>query len=278
MAVPLRPFGPSRLAVPAVGIGTWNLEKDGRAAAVAALRKSVDLGASHVDTAEMYGNGRAEEVVGEALRGMRDRAFVASKVLPSNASYRGTIEACERSLRRLGMERLDLYLLHWPGSHPLGETVRAFERLKADGKIGLWGVSNFDVGELERLEAEAGKGAAACNQVLYNLEERTIEHRLLPWCEERGVAVVAYTPLGGERGFPTSPALDVLAARRGITPRQAALAFLLRRKGVFAVPKTGRADHAAENAAAASLELSAPEVAEVDRAFPVGPWKGLATL
>jgi diketogulonate reductase-like aldo/keto reductase len=264
--------------VPVLGVGTWNVEKDARAEAVAAIRRSVELGASHVDTAEMYGNGRAEELVGEALQGIRERAFVATKVLPSNASFKGTIEACERSLKRLRMDRVDLYLLHWPGSHPIAETVRAFEKLKADGKIARWGVSNFDVDGLEQAEKAAGKGRIACNQVLYNLQERTIEHRVLPWCEERGVAVVAYTPLGGERGFPASDVLERLAGKRGLTPRQLALAFLTRRRSVFAIPKTGRVSHAEENAAAAAATLSEDEVAAIDRAFPAGPWRGLATL
>jgi diketogulonate reductase-like aldo/keto reductase len=278
MAVPSRPFGPDRVPVAAVGIGTWNLEKDPRAEAVAAIRRAVEIGSTHVDTAEMYGNGLAEEIVGEALQGMRDRAFVATKVLPSNASYKGTIEACERSLRRLRMDRVDLYLLHWPGSHPIAETVRAFETLKAQGKIARWGVSNFDPDELEQAEKAAGKGKIACNQVLYNLQERTIEHAVVPWCEARGIAVVAYTPIGGERGFPTSAPLEALAQKKGLTPRQLALAFLLRRPGVFAIPKTGKAARAEENAKAASVELCAKEVEEIDRAFPAGPWRGLATL
>ena len=278
MPVPSRPFGPARTPVAAVGIGTWNVEKDPRSDVVAAIRRAVEIGSTHVDSAEMYGSGAAEEIVGEALKGIRDRAFVASKVLPSNASFQGTIEACERSLKRLGIDRLDLYLLHWPGSHPLADTIRAFETLREQGKIAQWGVSNFDVKMLEKAEAAGGKGKIACNQVLYNLQERTIEHRVLPWCEQRGIAVVAYTPIGGERGFPASPVLEAMAAKRGVAPRQLALAFLLRRPGVFAIPKTSKSARAEENAAAASLELSESEVGEIDRAFPAAAWKGLATL
>jgi len=262
--------------VPVIGQGTWEMEQDPRSDAVAAIRRGVELGMSHLDTAEMYGSGRVEEVVGEALRGIRDRVFLVSKVLPSNASFKGTLRACEQSLRRLETDRLDGYLLHWPGSHPLEETFRAFEKLRADGKIRSWGVSNFDVEGMEEAVRVAGPGRIACNQVLYNLGERTLEHALLPWCLGRGIAVVAYTPLAA-KSFRSAEALDGIAAARGATPRQVALAFLLR-QGAFAIPKSSRVAHVEENASAAALCLSDEEAAAVDRAFPRGPWRGLAML
>jgi diketogulonate reductase-like aldo/keto reductase len=272
----LRPFGDPARLVPALGLGTWNLEQDDRAAAIAALRRGIDLGLSHVDTAEMYGSGKVEAIVGEALRGIRDRVFLVSKVLPSNATYDGTLQACERSLALLKTDRLDCYLLHWPSSHPLEGTIRAFEKLLKDGKIRSYGVSNFDVKGLEQALRLAGPGKIACNQVLYNLGERTIEREVLPWCEERGIALVAYSPLGARR-FTAGKVLDEVAAARKATPRQVALAFLIRRRGVFAIPKSGRVDHLEENAAAAALSLTEDEVRRLDAAFPPGPWRGLAT-
>jgi diketogulonate reductase-like aldo/keto reductase len=269
-----RSFGdPSRL-VPVLGQGTWMMEQDDRASAVAALRRGIDLGMTHLDTAEMYGSGRVEEIVGEAIRGIRDRVFLVSKVLPSNASFKGTIQACERSLRKLQTETLDGYLLHWPGSHPLEETFRAFETLLKDGKIRSYGVSNFDVRGME--EASRLSNRIACNQVLYNLEERTIEHALLPWCETRRIPVVAYSPIGAQ-SFRSSKALDQIAAARGATPRQIALAFLIRNPIVFAIPKSSSAAHVEENAAAAKITLTEDEVRKIDAAFPRGPWRGLAT-
>lgn len=272
----LRPFGDPGRRVPVLGLGTWNMERDDRAAAVAALRRGIDLGMAHVDTAEMYGSGRVEELVGEALRGIRDRVFLVSKVLPTNASYDGTLRACERSLARLRTDRLDGYLLHWPGSHPLEGTIRAFEKLQKDGKILSYGVSNFDVDGMEEAVRLAGKGRIACNQVLYHLGERTIEHELLPWCEQRGIPIVAYSPLGAER-FVSDKVLDAVAAARKATPRQVALAFLTRRKAVFAIPKSSDVRHVEENAAAAALVLSDDEVRRLDAAFKPGPWRGLAT-
>jgi diketogulonate reductase-like aldo/keto reductase len=269
-----RPFGdPSRL-VSILGQGTWMMEQDDRAAAIAALRRGIGLGMTHLDTAEMYGSGRVEEIVGEAIRGMRDRVFVVSKVLPSNASFQGTIQACERSLRKLQTEALDCYLLHWPGSHPLEETISAFETLLKDGKIRSYGVSNFDVRGME--EAVRLSPRIACNQVLYNLEERTIEHELLPWCERRKIPIVAYSPIGGQ-SFRSSKALDEIAAARRATPRQIALAFLIRRPIVLAIPKSSMVTHVEENAGAATLTLTDDEVRKIDAAYPLGPWRGLAT-
>jgi diketogulonate reductase-like aldo/keto reductase len=272
----LRPFGDPGRLVPALGLGTWNLERDDRASAIAALRRGVDLGLSHIDTAEMYGSGRVEEIVGEALRGIRDRVFLVSKVLPSNASAEGTVRACERSLSRLGTDRLDAYLLHWPSAHPLEGTIRGFEKLLKDGKIRSYGVSNFDVAGMEEAVRLAGRGRIACNQVLYHLGERTVEHEVLPWCEKRGIATVAYSPLGA-RQFTTGKVLEAVAAARRATPRQIALAFLIRRKGVFAIPKSSSARHVEENAAAAQMVLTDDDVRRLEAAFPPGPWRGLAT-
>ena len=273
----LRPFGDPGRRVPALGLGTWNLEQDDRASAVAALRRGIDLGLTHVDTAEMYGSGKVEEIVGEALRGgLRDRVFLVSKVLPSNATYDGTIAACERSLQRMATGHLDGYLLHWPSSHPLEGTIRAFEKLLKDGKIRSYGVSNFDVEGMEEAVRLAGKGRIACNQVLYHLAERTVEHEVLPWCEKRGIPIVAYSPLAAQ-GFKSNPTLDAVAAARQATPRQIALAFLTRRPSVFAIPKTSVVRHVEENAAAAGIVLTADEVRSLDQAFPPGPWRGLAT-
>ncbi|HVR86520.1 MAG TPA: aldo/keto reductase [Planctomycetota bacterium] len=272
----LRPFGDPGRRVPVLGLGTWNMERDDRASAIAALRRGIELGMTHLDTAEMYGSGQVEAIVGEALRGLRDRVFLVSKVLPSNATYDGTIRACERSLSRLSTDRLDCYLLHWPGSHPLEDTIRAFEKLSKDGKIRSFGVSNFDLDGLEEALRLAGKGRIACNQVLYHLAERTVEHQVLPWCEDRGIPIVAYSPLGAQR-FKSGKVLEEIAAARQATPRQIALAFLIRRKSVFAIPKTSALRHVEENAAAAELSLSGDEVRRLEASFPPGPWRGLAT-
>jgi diketogulonate reductase-like aldo/keto reductase len=269
-----RPFGHPERLVPAIGQGTWNMEGDDRAAAVAALRRGIELGMTHLDTAEMYGSGRVEEIVGEAIRGRRDRVFLVSKVLPSNASFEGTRRACERSLQRLGTDVLDCYLLHWPSSDPLEETFRAFDALQRAGKIRSFGVSNFDVAGME--EAAALSAQVACNQVLYNLDERTIEHDVLPWCSRRGIPIVAYSPIGAQT-FRSSKELDAIAAARGATPRQIALAFLLRQGNVFAIPKASSIAHVEENAAAAAIRLSDDDVRRIDAAFPRGPWRGLAT-
>jgi diketogulonate reductase-like aldo/keto reductase len=275
-----RRFGPLDVEVPVVGIGTWNMERDDERAAIAAVQRAIDAGATHVDTAEMYGDGRVEALVGKALAGRRDRVFLVSKVLPHHATRAGTIAACERSLARLGVERLDLYLLHWREELQLADTFAAFEALRAQGKIGAWGVSNFDVDDLEAALAIAGPGVIACNQVLYHLGERTIEHAVIPWCEQHGVAVVAYSPFA-QGAFPARgrgrQALDAIAAARGATAHQVALAFLVRRPSLFAIPKTSHPERAAENAAAGDLVLDDAELARLDAAFPVGRWRGLPT-
>jgi diketogulonate reductase-like aldo/keto reductase len=272
----LRPFGHPNRLVPVIGQGTWMMERDDRASAVAAIRRGIELGMTHIDTAEMYGSGRVEEIVGEAVQGRRDGVFLVSKVLPSNASFAGTLKACERSLKLLRTDRMDCYLLHWPGSHPLEETIRAFEKLSKDGKIRSYGVSNFDVEGMEEALRIAGPGRIACNQVLYNLEERTIEHELIAWCKRREIPIVAYSPIGAQ-SFRSSTALDEIAAARKATPRQIALAFLIRNPDVFAIPKSSVVAHVEENAAAAEIRLTDDEVRKIDAAFPRKPWRGLAT-
>jgi diketogulonate reductase-like aldo/keto reductase len=268
-----RRFGSTTAEVAVVGQGTWYLDRGDRGAAVAALRRGLDLGMTHIDTAEMYGD--AEEVIAEGLTGRRDDAFLVSKVLPEHATLKGTIAACERSLARLRTDRLDAYLLHWAGRHPLADTIAALEQLRRDGKILSWGVSNFDVHELEEARVIAGDGRIACNQVLYHLEERAIEHAVIPWCEKHGVAVVGYSPFGHGR-FPGprtrgGRVLQEIAAAHGATPRQVGLRFLVRRPALFTIPKAGRPDHVAENAGAGGLQLTQAELARIDEAFPLGP-------
>ena len=270
-----RPFGFTKREVAIIGQGTWYLEDGDPPTAIAALRQGLDLGMTHIDTAEMYGAGRAEELVGAAIAGRRDEVFLVSKVLPEHASRRGTLVACERSLARLRTDRLDVYLLHWRGEHPLEDTVGAFEQLQREGKILAWGVSNFDVPDLVEIHAIAGDGRVVCNQVLYHLRERAIEHAVLPWCEAHGVVVVAYSPFGHGR-FPSprtkgGRVLHEIAVAHGATPRQVALRFLVRRPSVFAIPKASNPEHAAENAAAGDLQLTDAELARIDRAFPRGP-------
>jgi diketogulonate reductase-like aldo/keto reductase len=267
------PFGSRGPQVSVIGQGTWYIDSGDRATAVAALRRGVDLGMTHIDTAEMYGD--AELVVAEAIAGRRDDIFLVSKVLPSNASRRGTITACERSLKRLQTDRLDCYLLHWRGSVPLAKTVAAFDELVRAGKIRSWGVSNFDTDDLDEMLDVAGEGKIACNQVLYHLQERAIEHAVLPWCEQHGVAVVAYSPFG-HNDFPnprskSGAVLQAIADAHRATPRQVALAFLCRRTSLFAIPKASNPDHASENAAAAKLTLKDEEISALDNAFPRGP-------
>lgn len=270
-----RAFGKTGRLVSPIGQGSWNIELSDRAQAIAALRRGLDLGLDHIDTAEMYGSGRSEEIVGEAIAGRRDAVFLVSKVLPHNASKAGALRACEHSLKRLRTDRLDCYLLHWRGSYPLEETFAAFETLKRDGKILSWGVSNFDVDDLEEALAAAPAGAIACNQLLYHLRERAIEHALIPFCEARGIAITAYSPFGQE-DFPAamSPGGRVLAqiaAGHGASPRQIALAFLTRMSSVFAIPKAAKPAHVEDNAGALALELTQDEIARLDQAFPRGP-------
>ena len=267
-----RVFGPTGREVAVIGMGTWYFEQADRRTAVASLQRGLDLGMNHIDTAEMYGSGVAEQIIGEAVAGRRDEVFLVSKVLPHNASRSGTRIACERSLGRLRTDRLDCYLLHWRGSHPLAETIEAFEELRRDGKILSWGVSNFDADDLEAVSKIADEGLLACDQVLYHLLERTIEHSVTPWCEQHNTAIVAYSPFGHSRfPGPNTAGGRVLAdigAAHNATPRQVALAFLVHRPSVFAIPKAANLDHIEENAAAGDLHLSADEIARIDAAFP----------
>ncbi len=277
-----RSFGPTGVDVAIVGEGTWQMERDREDDVVAAIRAAVDLGMDHVDTAELYGSGRVETMVGRALEGIRERVYLVSKVLPTNASKRGTIAACERSLARLKTDRLDLYLLHWPGEHPLADTVAAFQQLVQDGKIRAWGVSNFDVDDLEALARIVDVGEIACNQVLYHLQERAVEHRVVPWCRARGIATVAYSPLGsGSFVAPTSAAGRVLAdvaKKHGSTPEAVALAWLAREPDVFVIPKATGLAHVRANATAGDLGLGDDDVGAIDRAFPRGRSRALPTL
>jgi diketogulonate reductase-like aldo/keto reductase len=273
-----RRFGLTGMEVPVLGLGTWMMERDDRGAAVATIRKAVAGGASHIDTAEMYGSGRVEEIVGEALASIRDEVFLVTKVLPSNASFEGTIAACERSLRRLRTDHVDVYLLHWPGSHPLEETVRAFETLVADGKTRFFGVSNFDVDDMDDVVKIAGPGSIACNQVYYHLKERAIEHELMDWCATRSIPVVPYSPLG-QGDFPEhNEVLCAIANAHGATPRQVALRFLLRDQNVFTIPKTSNPEHLKENLGAAELSLTDDDLRRLDEAFPSGRRRSLPVI
>jgi len=260
---------PSGEAVPALGQGTWHMAEDShsRAREVAALRLGLDLGLTLIDTAEMYAGGGAEELVGEAIRGRRDEVFLVSKVLPSHAHRRGTISACERSLKRLGTDRLDLYLLHWPGSVALQETVDAFEVLRDRGLIRHWGVSNFDVSDMEDVVGSSAGEKVATNQVLYNLNRRGIEYDLLPWCSKRRVPIMAYSPIDEGRLIEHS-VLESLAAEHAATAAQLALAWVLRQSNVIAIPKSGDPDHVVDNRAALDLHLTEDDLARLDAAFP----------
>lgn len=268
-----RPFGPTGRQVPVIGQGTWRIDDAHRPTAINALRRGLDLGMTHIDTAEMY--GEAEDMVGAAIAGRRDEVFLVSKVMPGNASRAGTAAACEASLARLRTDRLDCYLLHWPGPHPLEDTFAGFERLREQGKILSWGLSNFDVADLEAAWKAGGEGRIACNQVLYHLEERAIEHAVTPWCEAHGVAVAAYSPFGHgsfpDARTPGGRVLEEIAAHHGATARQVALRFLVRRPSVFAIPKASSPGHAADNAGAGALRLTEAEFARIDAAFPLGP-------
>jgi diketogulonate reductase-like aldo/keto reductase len=269
-----RNFGWSGLKVPIIGMGTWMTEgsQEVERETIEALRLGLDLGLTHIDTAEMYGNGRVEELVGEAIKGRREEVFLVSKVLPSNASYKGTLKACRESLKRLKTEWLDLYLLHWPGRFPVRETMQAMEKLVDDGMIRYIGVSNFDVNELDAAETALAKHRLACNQVLYHLGYRGIERHILPYCAKRGIAVVGYSPFG-HGNFPSlqTPGGKVLAQvaeRYGRTPRQVALNFLTRHPRVFTIPKAGRAEHVKENSGGMGWDLTTDDLIAIDRAFP----------
>jgi diketogulonate reductase-like aldo/keto reductase len=255
--------------VPAFGQGTWHMGEDRRRAGeeAEALKLGIELGLTLIDTAEMYGSGRAEEIVAEAAQGQRDQLFIVSKVLPYNASRKGTIEACERSLKRLETDRIDLYLLHWRGSVPLAETLEAFMRLQRDGKIRHHGVSNFDLDDMQEWVALSGGDTVAANQILYNLQRRGPEWELIPWCRERRVAIMAYTPLGQGRMLQNRALADI-AERHNATPAQIALAWLLRQDGMMVIPKASRSEHVRENRAAVDVKLTADDLAALDRAFP----------
>lgn len=245
------------------------MERDPRDACIEALRRGLDLGLTHIDTAEMYGSGEVERLVGHAIAGRRNEVFLASKVLPENASYEGTLRACEQSLARLGTDRLDLYMLHWPGRHPLGETFRAFETLREQGKVLRWGVSNFDVDDISRAVTAAGSADKIhCNQVLYHLGDRAIEHALIARCAEHAIPVVAYSPFGAG-DFDESRALSHVAARHGKSARQIALAFLTRHRNVWAIPKAAQVKHVDDNAGAMGVHLSDDDVASIDAAHPL---------
>ena len=277
-----RSFGWTGSEVPVVGQGTWKMEGDAPLEAVAALQAGLDAGMTHVDTAELYGGGRVESLVARAIAGRRDAVFLVSKVMPDHASRSGTVRACEASLRRLGTDHLDCYLLHWPGPHPLEETVAAFEQLVRDGKISSWGVSNFDLDDLEEALRIAGPGRIACNQVLYHLRARDIEDRIVPWCVKHEVAVVGYSPFGsGDFPAPASRGGKVLAEvgrAHGATPHQVALAFLVRDPHLFAIPKSAKVQRALENAGSARVRLGREEIARIDEAFPLRRGRQLPTL
>jgi len=260
---------PSGEKIPVIGQGTWNMgdDRQRRSEELNALRLGIDLGMTLIDTAEMYGNGASEQLVGEAIAGRRNDVFLVSKVLPSNASRRGTVRACERSLRRLGTDRIDLYLLHWRGQYGLHETVSGMEELRSAGKIRHWGVSNLDLTEMDDLMRIADGVGCATDQLLYNLARRGIEYDLLPWCRDRRMPVMAYSPLDEGR-LLKNPAIGKVASVRGVTPAQVALAWSLRRDGVIAIPKAANERHVRENAASLELTLTDNDLALLDDAFP----------
>lgn len=259
--------------LPVIGLGTWEMgnSRASREAEGAALRAGLDLGMNLIDTAEMYASGGAEEVVAQAIKGRRQGVFIVTKVLPGNASRKGVLRACEASLKRLQIDAIDLYLLHWPGSHPLADTLASFEELRAAGKIRHWGVSNFDLVAMREVEALV-PGRCACNQVLYNVQTRGIEHDLLPWCAQNGVLLQAYSPLAQGR-LHVRPALEGVAKRLGVTPHQVALAWSVRLPGVQAIPKSASIERVKQNAHAAQLVLSPEDLRAIDAAYapPNGP-------
>ncbi|HTT78177.1 MAG TPA: aldo/keto reductase [Stellaceae bacterium] len=260
---------PNGERVPALGLGTWHMGNDRRRAAAeeAAVRLGIELGMTLVDTAEMYGSGGAEEIVGRAAQGRRDQLFIVSKVLPYNASQKGVVEACERSLKRLQTDHIDLYLLHWRGSVPLPETLAGFARLQRDGKIRHHGVSNFSSDDLRQWVALQGGESVAANQILYNLQRRGPEWDVIPWCRERRIAIMAYTPLG-QGSFLANRALAEIAARHAATPAQVALAWLLRQDGMIVIPKATQLQHVRDNRGAIDLKLTDADLTALDRAFP----------
>src|SRR5919109_2610315 len=271
----MRKFGWTGLEVPVIGMGTWMIEGRSNSAerqAIESLRLGLQLGMKHIDTAEMYGNGRVEELVAEAMNGRREEVFLVSKVLPSNASYKGTLKACRQSLKRLKTEWLDLYLLHWPGSYPLRETMRAMEKLVDDGMIRFIGVSNFDVKELDAAQRALSKHRLACNQVLYHLGYRGIERRILPYCSKEGIAIVGYSPFG-HAIFPSPQSsggmvLAQIAERYYHTPRQVARNFLTSNPSVFTIPKASRPEHVKENSGSTGWDMTADDLISIGRAFP----------
>jgi diketogulonate reductase-like aldo/keto reductase len=261
---------PSGEAIPVLGQGTWHMAEDPwrRKDEVAALRLGIDLGLTLIDTAEMYADGGAEKLVGEAIKGRRDEVFLVSKLLPQNATRRGALAACNRSLERLGVWEIDLYLLHWRGLIPLEETVDAFDALVGAGKIRHWGVSNFDVSDMQELVDLSGGAEVATDQVLYNLARRGIEYDLLPWCSHSGLPIMAYSPIEQGRVLRHS-ALKMISERHpGVTPAQVALAWVLRQDGVCAIPQSGKTEHVRENRGALDLRLTSRDLADLDRAFP----------
>ncbi|AUN93484.1 aldo/keto reductase [Pseudazoarcus pumilus] len=265
---------PSGKTVPALGQGTWKMGEipSLRSEEIESLQLGMDLGMTLIDTAEMYGDGESEELIGEAIGHRRDEAFYVSKVYPFNASRRGVIEACERSLQRLGTDRIDLYLLHWPGSTPLEETFAGFQELRAAGKILDYGVSNFDTRGMKRCHEAKGGDQIATNQILYNLVRRGPEWDLLPWQHQHGIPVMAYSPIehspNEQFGFLDDPTLEAVAHRYGATPAQIAIAWLLHQQNVIVIPKAGRPEHVRENRKAADIELNSQDFAELDEAFP----------
>ena len=260
---------PGGASVPRLGQGTWNMGEDAARAGeeIESLRRGIDLGMTLIDTAEMYAEGGAEIVTGQAIAGRRDAVFLVSKVYPWNASRQGTLEACARSLDRLGTNRIDLYLLHWRGQHPLAETVAAFEELRRDGRIGAWGVSNFDTDDMEELLAVPDGGNVAVNQVLYNLGRRGIEFDLMPFCREHAIPVMAYSPIEQGKLLHNHVLIDIAKAYQA-TPAQVALAFILRQPGTIAIPKTGKAKRVAENRDATDLKITEADWAALDSIFP----------
>jgi diketogulonate reductase-like aldo/keto reductase len=260
---------PSGEEIPVLGQGTWGLAEISRRrqSEIAALRLGLDLGMALIDTAEMYADGDSEELVGEAIAGRRDEVFLVSKVYPHNASRRGTVAACERSLQRLGTDRIDLYLLHWRGQVPLAETIEAMESLISAGKIRYWGVSNLDNADMRELVSAKGGKAVATDQVLYNLTRRGVEFDLLPWLSKNNIPLMAYSPIEQGR-LLGEPVLDEIAERHGATPAQIALAWLLRRENLIAIPKASTEEHTRENRGAMDVMLTAEDLAELDEVFP----------